>query len=74
MNKHLSQLIEIANLDKEIDSFEPRIKEAKKELSAIEEEEAKLRNEVEVKRVMLRIIQQRLLIINLKQLILQPIV
>lgn len=47
MNKHLSQLIEIANLDKEIDSFEPRIKEAKKELSAIEEEEAKLRNEVE---------------------------
>lgn len=47
MNKHLSQLVEIANLDKEIDSFEPRIKEAKKELSAIEEEEMKLRNAVE---------------------------
>lgn len=47
MNKHLSQLVEIANLDKEIDSFEPRIKEAKKELSVIEEEETKLRNEVE---------------------------
>ena len=33
MNKHLSQLVEIANLDKEIDSFEPRIKEVKKELA-----------------------------------------
>lgn len=46
MNKHLSQLIEIANLDKEIDSFEPRIKEAKKELSAIEEQEMQLNYEV----------------------------
>ena len=35
MNKHLTQLIEIENLDKEIDSFEPRIKEANKELDAI---------------------------------------
>ncbi|MBX7490296.1 zinc ribbon domain-containing protein [Helicobacter turcicus] len=47
MNKHLSQLIEIANLDKEIDSFEPRIKEAKKELTTMEEEEAKLNNQAE---------------------------
>ncbi|CAM3584589.1 zinc ribbon domain-containing protein [Helicobacter sp. UBA3407] len=47
MNKHLSQLIEIANLDKEIDSFEPRIKEAKKELNCIEEEEESLKHEVE---------------------------
>lgn len=46
MNKHLSQLIEIANLDKEIDSFEPRIKEVKKELSVIEEQEMQLNYEV----------------------------
>ena len=46
MNKHLSQLIEIANLDKEIDSFEPRIKEVKKELSVIEEQEMHLNYEV----------------------------
>ena len=35
MNKHLSQLVEIANLDKEIDSFEPRIKEVKKDIARI---------------------------------------
>lgn len=47
MNKHLTQLIEIANLDKEIDSFEPRIKEANKELDAILSQEKALQSEVE---------------------------
>ncbi|MDD6055436.1 MAG: C4-type zinc ribbon domain-containing protein [Helicobacter sp.] len=47
MNKHLQQLIDIANLDKEIDSFEPRILEAKKELTAILNKEEKLQKEAE---------------------------
>lgn len=47
MNKHLTQLIEIANLDKEIDSFEPRIKEANKELNSLLSKESTLQAEVD---------------------------
>ncbi len=47
MNKHLTQLIEIANLDKEIDSFEPRIKEVNKELSDLLSKESTLQAEVD---------------------------
>lgn len=47
MNKHLTQLIEIASLDKEIDSFEPRIKEVKKELDAILDKEKALNSEID---------------------------
>lgn len=47
MNKHLNQLIKIANLDKEIDSFEPRIQEAKKELYILLEQEEQINSEIE---------------------------
>ena len=47
MNKHLTQLIEISALDKEIDSFEPRIKEAKKELDAILDKENAINREID---------------------------
>lgn len=47
MNKHLVQLIDISNLDKEIDSFEPRIKEANKELNIILDEKNELVNNLE---------------------------
>ncbi len=47
MNKHLNQLIKIANLDRDIDSFKPRIQEAKKELNALLNEEEKLNAEKE---------------------------
>ncbi|MDA3966792.1 MULTISPECIES: zinc ribbon domain-containing protein [Helicobacter] len=47
MNKHLIQLIDISNLDKEIDSFEPRIKEANKELDVILDEEKVLKRELD---------------------------
>ncbi|MDY4426725.1 MAG: zinc ribbon domain-containing protein [Helicobacter sp.] len=47
MNKHLTQLIEIANLDKEIDSFEPRIKEANKELNQLLSEQNTLQTQVD---------------------------
>ena len=35
MNQHLSHLIEIANVDKEIDSFEPRIAQVREELNKV---------------------------------------
>ncbi len=45
MNKHLAQLIEIAKLDKEIDSFEPRLKEANAELNSAIEKKSELEKE-----------------------------
>ena len=48
MNKHLEQLIKIASLDKEIDSFEPRIQEAKKELDILIREDEEVQSEIEL--------------------------
>lgn len=44
MNKHLSQLVELSKLDKEIDSFLPQIESAKKEANNIEEKIRSLDN------------------------------
>lgn len=44
MNKHLSQLVELSNLDKEIDSFLPQIESAKKDSTNLEEKLKSLDN------------------------------
>lgn len=54
MNKHLSQLIEIADLDREISSFEPRIKEAKKELEALTKQEEAFLVEIEENKAVMK--------------------
>ena len=45
MNKYLKQLVELSKIDKEIDSFGPRIEEVKKTLN----QEIQKKNELEVK-------------------------
>ncbi len=42
MNKHLSHLIEIASIDKGIDSFEPRVNEINKELNIVLDKKSSL--------------------------------
>ncbi len=46
MNRYLKQLIEVAEIDKEIDSFEPRIAEAKFEVNQMIRQKDKLANEI----------------------------
>ncbi|MBT0879507.1 MULTISPECIES: C4-type zinc ribbon domain-containing protein [unclassified Campylobacter] len=44
MNKHLSQLVELSKLDKEIDSFLPQIESAKREANNLEDKIKSLEN------------------------------
>lgn len=46
MNHYLQQLIEVAEIDKKIDSFEPRITEAKLEVNQVIKHKDKLTNEI----------------------------
>lgn len=46
MNRYLKQLIEIAEIDKEIDSFEPRIAEAKFEVNQILKQKDAVMNDI----------------------------
>ncbi|MGM0623302.1 MAG: zinc ribbon domain-containing protein [Campylobacterota bacterium] len=46
MNKHLEQIIQLADKDKEIQSFEPQIKKAKQNLTMIEDQEQDIINEI----------------------------
>ncbi|MBD5167720.1 MAG: hypothetical protein HDT11_02340, partial [Helicobacter sp.] len=46
MNRYLQQLIEVAEIDKKIDSFEPRIAEAKFEVNQMIKQKDKLANEI----------------------------
>jgi len=46
MNKHLSQLIEISNIDKEIDGFGPRINEINRELNVVLEKKSSLNQQL----------------------------
>ncbi len=47
MNKYLKQLIELAEIDKEIDSFEPKIEAVKKELKSVIKKEDDLKDKIE---------------------------
>ncbi len=47
MNQHLKQLIELSQIDKEMDAFEPQIEEAKYKLEAILAKKASLNSDVE---------------------------
>ena len=45
MNKHLKELIEVANFDKQIDDLEPKISQARSELNEqIKQQEQILKN------------------------------
>ena len=47
MNKHLKQLIDLSKLDQEIDSFEPKIEEIKKDLNLIVDDRDSILKEIE---------------------------
>ena len=46
MNKHLEQIIQLADKDKEIQSFDPQIKKATQNLTMIEQQEQDIINEI----------------------------
>lgn len=46
MNKHLEQIIQLADKDKEIQSFDPQVKKATQNLTMIEQQEQDIINEI----------------------------
>ena len=47
MNKHLEELIELSKIDQSIDSFEPKIQQARTKLEHVENQESVVVNEIE---------------------------
>ncbi|MDH5465341.1 MAG: zinc ribbon domain-containing protein [Thiovulaceae bacterium] len=47
MNQHLAQLVDLSNIDKEIDAFEPKIQEINDKLHSIEDNRQKIQNVTE---------------------------
>ncbi|MEA1917283.1 MAG: C4-type zinc ribbon domain-containing protein [Campylobacterota bacterium] len=47
MNKHLEQLIDLSQIDKDIDAFEPQVEIANKKLSAVEKSQNDIISQVE---------------------------